>query len=397
MKSEITINETLFFDVETSTKHKGNPFTESNRLVSVSSAIGDSSPQFSYYREPSFLATLQLQLQKCKRIVGINLKIDFHWIRRAGLSIPEDVEIWDCAIAEYRMSGQRSVFPSMDDMCDLYEIPNKQGGLKEFWNAGVSTEDIPYNVVKDYNNDDIYRTRAIYIHQLRDERLKKTTNLEKQILLDGADLLVLEDMEYNGIKYNSVKSRELAGEFTSELEGINRWFYDLSGTDRINLDSGDHLSAFLFGGSFETSDTAVESRVYKSGPNKGQEYTRNITINRQTHRFDGYFNPINGTELKKSTKDKPVYGTSDEVLKQLTKRTKLQRSIIEKLQRRSELEKLTGTYLNAFPELINNMEWGEYLHGQFNQVVAATGRLSSSAPNLQNTPPIADQMLITRF
>lgn len=391
------LDNILFFDNETTIKHKGNPFTRSNFLVSVSSATGNSQPQFSYYREPSFLTTLQLQLQQCKRIVGINLKFDIHWIRRAGLSIPEDIEVWDCAVAEYRMSGQKHVFPSMDDMCDLYGIPNKQGGLEEFWNAGVSTEDIPYNIVKDYNNDDIHRTRAIYAFQTQDVRLSKTKNLQKQILLDGQDLLVLEDMEYNGIKYNTETSTQLAVTYECELRSINEWFYGLAGTNKINLDSGDHLSALLFGGYFETSDSIPETRIYKSGPNKGIEYTRNVTVNQAVHRFDGFFNPIPGTQLKKSTKERPIFATSDEVLTQLSKRSKLQRSIIEKLQRRSELSKLTGTYLQAFPELIDKMEWDGYLHGQFNQVVAATGRLSSSNPNLQNTPPIADQMLITRF
>lgn len=391
------MDDTLFFDVETPTKNKGNPFTKSNFLVSLSFCFGGSDPEFHYYREPDFLQSLQVGLQRCKRIVGINLKFDFHWIRRAGLQLPEDVEVWDCALAEHIMSGQREVFPSMNLMCKRYGIPDKQGGLEEYWNAGISTEDIPYDVVKEYNNSDITRTRDIYLKQLNDPRLEKTKNLKNLILLDGQDLLVLEDMEYNGIKYDNEGSLRLGKELQAELLSLNEYFFTIAGTDKINLDSGDHLSAFLFGGSFDTTVTAPEIRVYKSGPRKGEAYTINKTVDRKSYSFDGFFNPIPGTELKKSTTEKPVYATSDDVLKQLKARTKLQRSIIEKLKRRAELEKLVSTYLVAFPELINKMEWDGYLHGQFNQVVAATGRLSSSAPNLQNTPPTVDQMLITRF
>ncbi|HET8686285.1 MAG TPA: hypothetical protein VFM18_06430, partial [Methanosarcina sp.] len=328
------MDDTLFFDVETTTKNKGNPFTKSNFLVSLSFAVGSSDPQFHYYREPDFLQSLQVELQRCKRIVGINLKFDLHWIRRAGLQLPEDVEIWDCALAEHIMSGQRSVFPSMDQMCDLYGIPNKNGGLEEYWNAGIDTPDIPYDAVKTYNNDDITRTRAIYSSQLNDIRLKKTTNLEKLILIDGQDLLVLEDMEYNGIKYDTEGSRTLAGELTSELLEVTAWFHTLAGTSKLNLDSGDHLSAFLFGGSFETAETQTIERVYKTGPRAGQVYTVNATISRETIKFDGFFNPIPGTELKKSTAERKVYATSDEVFKQLKVRSKLGRSIIANLQRR---------------------------------------------------------------
>ncbi len=391
------LDDTLFFDVETTIRNKGNPFTQSNFLVSASYSLGQSVPKFSYFRDPDFLHSLQVELQRCKRIVGINLKFDIHWIRRAGLSIPDDVEIWDCALAEHIMSGQRSVFPSMDEMCELYGIKGKEGGLEDYWNAGISTEDIAVDVVREYNNADIVRTREIYLQQLADPRLRKTANLEKLILMDGQDLLVLEEMEYNGIKYDTRGSALLAESLSDELKGLSKWFYELAGTDKINLDSGDHLSAFLFGGTFEVTVTEPTTRVYKSGPRKGTEYTENRTVARLPFQYDGFFNPIAGTELKKSTASRKVYAVSDEVLKQLKGRAKVQRSIIEKLKRRSELEKLTSTYLKAFPELISKMEWGEYLHGQFNQVVAATGRLSSSAPNLQNTPPTADQMLVSRF
>ena len=53
--------------------------------------------------------------------------------------------------------------------------------------------------------------------------------------------------------------------------------------------------------------------------------------------------------------------------------------------------------LLKLPQLLEKMEWGEYLHGQYNQCVAATGRLSSSAPNMQNFSGDVDQLPMSRY
>ena len=321
-------------------------------------------------------------------IVGVNIKFDIHWLRKYNIVIPEHVRVWDCSIAEFIMSGQKSVLPSMDKMCDLYELPNKQGGLEEYWNAGISTEDIPYDIVKGYQLGDIERTKQIFKAQQADTRLHKTPNLEKLIYLDGDDLLVLQDMEYNGIKYDISNSISKAEVLEEEARTHTSFLLGLSADSSINFGSPDQLSAFLFGGEYEVTTTELQTMVYKSGPRKGEEYTRNVTTERIRIKHTGYFNPPVGSEL---------YSTADGVLSQLRCVSKFQRRIIESLQRLTEIEKLTGTYLRKLPKLIEDMEWGEYLHGQFNQTIAATGRLSSSKPNMQNSPPISDQMLITRW
>ena len=64
---------------------------------------------------------------------------------------------------------------------------------------------------------------------------------------------------------------------------------------------------------------------------------------------------------------------------------------------RAELAKLVDTYYGKLPELLEKMEWGEFLHGQYNQCVAATGRLSSSAPNMQNFSGDVDRLLVSRY
>lgn len=391
--------EPLFWDLETSIRHgTPNPFTKSNFIVSASWAVGDEEPQFTYYRDPDFLSTL-LELIPTHRSSGVNIKFDFNYLKAEGRKFQDPLEVWDCSIAEHIMSGQKSVLPGMDRMCDLYGLENKQGGLEEYWNAGISTEDIPVEIVREYNKGDIRRQREIYRKQLHDPRLQRTANLERLILADGQDLLVLSEMESNGLKYDMSTSRAMDRSLSEELGEIKEWFYGISKTKEINLSSGDHLSALLFGGSLEFSDKELVTDVFKSGPRKGEPRIFNRTVNRRVIDLPGFFNPIRGSELKKSQAEgvPKVYSTSEEILMQLKPRSKIQREILEKLKRFAFLEKVTSTYLRAFPDLIDSMEWEGYLHGQFNQTIAATGRLTSSKPNLQNTAPLADQMLITRF
>ena len=71
--------------------------------------------------------------------------------------------------------------------------------------------------------------------------------------------------------------------------------------------------------------------------------------------------------------------------------------MISSLLKRAELAKLQDTYYGKLPTLLAHMEWGKLLHGQYNQCVAATGRLSSSAPNMQNFSGDVDKLLISRY
>ena len=159
----------------------------------------------------------------------------------------------------------------------------------------------------------------------------------------------------------------------------------------------DQLSCFLYGGSWNEDVFLPVTKIYKSGPKKGQEYVRNEFQHTLVHHQAGYFKPLKGTEVAKSTPEKRLYQTGDEVLQQLRANTKVQRRIIDLLRSRSKLEKLVGTYLLALPAMCDSYGWGDVVHGQFNQVVARTGRLSSSKPNMQNAPAQVDQFFVSRY
>ena len=180
-------------DFETSRFPDAHPHRKSARAISWATLSQVSSSCFRYYTDPDFKSLLQDILNATSLLIGINLKFDIAWAKNLCCTIPMGIRVWDCQLAEYVLSGQTKSFASMDELCDRYGIEGKRGGLEEYWNAGIETADIPYPILKEYNIGDVRRTLQIYEHQLKDERM--TEPLKKLILLQGLDLLVLEEME----------------------------------------------------------------------------------------------------------------------------------------------------------------------------------------------------------
>jgi Trp operon repressor len=143
-----------------------------------------------------------------------------------------------------------------------------------------------------------------------------------------------------------------------------------------------------------------EQSVYQSGEKKGLPYTRNRWFTQEVS-FKPRFNPIEGTEVKK-TKDDPnaitrIYQTDEPTLLQLKSKNKEEIQLLSLLRQRSEKTKVVEM-IESVEKLIETKNWTDGLiHGQYNQNVAITGRLSSSAPNLQNIPPELDQLLVSRY
>lgn len=137
------IENVLFFDSETSTFNKGHVYDPRNRLVSYA-LHHRSRTSFAYFRDPNFLDSLRSSLASCTVVCGFNLKFDLAWCKRVGLEIPKNVIVWDLQLAEFIYSGQTLPYDSLDEALARYELPPKKKDLiKEYWDAGVSTEDIP--------------------------------------------------------------------------------------------------------------------------------------------------------------------------------------------------------------------------------------------------------------
>lgn len=383
------------FDVESSRFPDGSPYRASSYLVSFATYYEKEKEDFSYYTDADFTQRIRSVFEGTTLLIGVNLKFDIGWYRRYGGTIPMGCRIWDCQLAEFILSGQTNSFASMDSLCRLYGLPDKQGGLEEYWDQGIETKDIPLQIVKDYNIGDCKRTWLIYQAQLKDPRM--TPELHKLILLQGADLLVLQDMEQNGFKYNAAKSLEKGGQLQQRLQEIEDELNELVKCPSFNWNSGYHLSAFLYGGKISEDVFEVVRLEYKSGPRKGQAYERNKHVETKVYDYPGLFKPLPKTELKLSTPENKLYETNEPVLRQLPCRNKLQKHVIDLILERAEIAKLIDTYLLKLPQRMIDSEWGGVIHGTYNQCVARTGRLSSSAPNMQNIPILVDNFFESRY
>jgi DNA polymerase-1 len=158
---------------------------------------------------------------------------------------------------------------------------------------------------------------------------------------------VLADMEIAGIKINSLVLKGILEKIEVRIKNLEKSIYELGGKE-FNINSPQQLVEILF------------------------------------------------TELKLPTDDikktKTGFSTASAELNKLRDKHK----IIEKVEEYRELAKLKNTYLDTLPELIDK---NSRVHTTFNQAVTATGRLSSSDPNLQNIPIRTDlgQLIRTAF
>lgn len=375
-------------DFETSRFPDGSCYRPTAKAISWADTLSG----FHYYTDPDFTTTLQHSLNQTTLLILINGKFDIGWARRLGCSLPDGIRIWDCQIAEYVLSGQTKSFASMDELCELYGIEGKKGGLEDWWNQGIETAAIPREAVEAYNLGDVSRTLQIYHAQLKDNRL--TPALHKLILLQGLDLIVLQEMEQNGILYDKQYSMSEGDRLQIEITRLRKELQEVIQFEHFNLDSGDHLSCLLYGGVVSVDCYIPVNLVYKSGARKGQEYIQNQYQDTARKEFPGLFKPLPRTALKK----KGFYKTGEPILRKLKCRTKQQRIVIDKLLLLAELEKQRGSFLHAIPLLMEKQGWDDnIIHPEYNQCVARTGRLSCSKPNAQQWDEVTCKNWISRY
>ena len=389
----------LFLDVETTTWNKGHPFDGRNFCVCYT-LINDSGVHFRHYTDPDFRVFLREAINKASYLCGFNIKFDLHWIRNLGIAIPPLVKVWDCQLAEFVYSGQTLPYDSLEAALERYSIGPKSKGINEYWEAGINTDEVPIKVLEERCTSDTTQTRDLFFVQQRllSEKQKRL------VLLEGDDLKALQDAEYNGIKFDYAKADEKLAAYNAELAKIEQQMLGFlpEGLEPgwFNFDSGDHMSALLYGGEIKFDYSIPEESVYKSGPQKGQAYTRNRWYEKVVA-FPQRFKPLEGTEVAKTAKQPDAttrfYQVDAPTLSQLKTRSKESKLLLQLLSERAGKIKVVEM-VNSIKEKAAAMNWSDgCIHGQFNQQVVVTGRLSSSAPNLQNTPPEVDELLVSRY
>lgn len=268
------------------------------------------------------------------KIIGHNLKYEYKMMRAIDKKMGN--MYFDTMVAAYLINPSRGRY-NMDDLALSYLSYNtiKYSDITD--NAKKTLLDVELKDVVEYACEDADITFRFYEYFTP---LLNTYNLEDLFFNVEMPLIsVLADMEFDGVYISTEKMKSLSEEYASLLEKTKEKIYEKAG-EEFNLQSPKQLEYILF------------------------EKLK-----------------INSTKKTKTG----AYSTDEEVLRELAQREK----IAEYMLTYRKYSKLKNTYLDVFPTLVHKKT--NRIHASFNQTVTATGRLSSSDPNLQNIPARGDE------
>lgn len=263
--------------------------------------------------------------------VGQNIKYDYHILANHGIILKG--QLFDTMIAHYLL--QADMRHNMTVLAETYlnYSPIKIETIIGKGKAQLNMRDLPAIKIKDYACEDAditWQLKTVFEPLLKEESL---VSLFQEIEMPLVS--VLAKMEREGINLDQGSLEIFSKELESSVEKIQDEIFVVAGTE-FNISSPKQLGEVLFE-HLKIDDKAKKTKT-------GQ------------------------------------YSTSEEVLSKL----KNKHPIVEKVLTFRSLQKLRSTYVDALPSLINPNT--QRIHTSFNQAVAATGRLSSNNPNLQNIP-----------
>ena len=415
-------------DVETTTSNKGNPFDQTNKLVVIGvrsngTEIVQGGTNDCYWETPksawSFdgLRGMMLMSNPPKNafsyymrqkdwVVLFNAKFDLHWIRKERLSI-EGWNIWDCQLAEFILSSQENKMPSLDECLEKYGLPPKLDHIKiNYWDKGIDTKDIPRKELREYLNRDLEATEELFIEQ---HKMFETTykHLFPLFKLHCQDLLVLEEMEWNGIVFREEKARAKAKEINEEQIKLKSKMDCIVGSIPYSLTSDTDMSSVIYGGLILKEDK-IPVGVFKTGAKVGQTRYKKIY---NTYECEGMVKPLKKTESHTKVAQKELDFVDRGVLPYVRKYWKVDEKTLKKVKKNkkakeflslyaeyNKLEKLRNTGLVGCSDFITKLNLEkDRLHPNLNQCVAITGRLSSSQPNGQNLDDTTKRFCESRY
>ena len=326
-------NENLVLDTETTST---NPIDA--ELVGLSFAVKENEAFYvaipSNRQEAEKFVNIFKPLYENPKIlkIGQNIKYDLEVLRNYGVELKG--ALWDTMIAHYLI--QPELRHNMDYMAETllnYKTIHIDELIGPKGKNQKSMRDLPPTLVYEYACEDA------------DVTLKLKNVLEPKLKESGVEHLfydiemplvpVLAEMEMNGVCIDTDSLNETSKIFTNRMQELEQRIYELAG-EQFNIASPKQVGDILFG-KMKIIDKPKKTKT-------GQ------------------------------------FVTNEEVLMQLKHKSE----IVEDILNHRGLKKLLGTYIDALPKLINPRTG--HIHTSFNQTITATGRLSSSDPNLQNIP-----------
>ena len=264
--------------------------------------------------------------------VGQNIKYDMEVLRNYGIELKG--KLFDTMIAHYLI--QPELRHNMDYLAEVYlgyqtihidELIGPKGKGQR------SMRDLTPEQVYEYACEDADIT--LQLKNVLEPKLEEVGAKELFWQIEMPLVPVLAEMEMNGVRIDTQSLSETSAQLTQRALDIEKHIFELAG-EPFNIASPKQVGDILFG----------KLRI---------------------------------VEKPKKTKT-GQFVTSEDVLQLLRNK----HEIVDEILKFRGLKKLLGTYVDALPKLINPRTG--HIHTSFNQTVAATGRLSSSDPNLQNIP-----------
>ena len=326
----------LCFDIETSGL---DIFT--SRIVGISLAI---EPHKAWYipftvgsdrnaLESSYAEILR-PLFENKKIakVGQNMKFDILFLRTLGVEVRG--EKWDTMLLHYLLDPESR--HNMDALSERY-LNYSPISIQTLIGKGreqMTMDMVGLQPISEYGCEDADITLQLY-YALR-PLIESQSLLRLYHEIEEPMIAVLADMEWNGVKIDSERLKDYSVTLTMQLRDLEQRICAMADTPALNVNSGRQIGELLF----------AKMRI---------------------------------AEKPKMTKTKQ-FCTDEEYLKGFAAEHEIVRLILEY----RGVKKLLSTYIDALPELVNPVTG--HIHTSYNQAVTATGRLSSSNPNLQNIP-----------
>lgn len=264
--------------------------------------------------------------------VGQNLKYDLTVLANYGIHLSGP--LFDTMLAHYLI--QPELRHNMDYLAEIY-LNYKTIHIEEL----IGPKGRGQKNMGDLEPKDIYKYACedadvtLRLMKPLAEELRKNSLEEVFQNIEMPLMPVLARMERNGVVLDTETLKEVEHDFTARLQTLEKDIYELAGHE-FTINSPRQVGEVLFG------ELKLSEKVKKT--KSGQ------------------------------------YSTSEEVLRDLHSK----HPIVQKILDYRGLKKLLSTYVEALPKLINPATG--HIHTSFNQAVTATGRLSSSNPNLQNIP-----------
>ena len=326
----------LCFDIETSGL---DIFT--SRIVGISLAI---EPHKAWYipftigsdrnaLESSYAEILRPLFENTKIAkVGQNMKFDILFLRTLGVEVRG--EKWDTMLLHYLLDPESR--HNMDALSERY-LNYSPISIQTLIGKGreqMTMDMVGLQPISEYGCEDADITLQLY-YALRPQ-IESQSLLRLYHEIEEPMIAVLADMEWNGVKIDSERLKDYSATLTMQLRDLEQRICAMADTPGLNVNSGRQIGELLF----------AKMRI---------------------------------AEKPKMTKTKQ-FCTDEEYLKGFAAEHEIVRLILEY----RGVKKLLSTYIDALPELVNPVTG--HIHTSYNQAVTATGRLSSSNPNLQNIP-----------